>query len=104
MTAPITQLWQEHEAAEFPPGVRGAEIEGTDLVLLDADIVGCVTTFLTRGGRLDLRRTAVLGLCHRDVALAARALPEPARTYYRRLERLARLTLAALAHGHATAS
>jgi hypothetical protein len=96
MTATIAQLWQEHLDDEFPSGVRGAELEGHDLVMLDADIAGCVRAFLDEGGRLDLWRTAILGLCHGGAVLAARALADPARAYYARLELIARLTLEAV--------
>jgi hypothetical protein len=72
--------------------------------MLDADIAGCVSTFLEMGGRLDLWRAAILGLCYRVAALVARTVSEPARTYYGRLERLARLTLETLARDNASQS
>jgi hypothetical protein len=99
MTATITQLWREHRAADFPRAIYGQEVEGHDLVALDAFIAGSVHTFLGEGGRLDLRGTAILGLCHADALLAARTLPESARAYYDRLARLARHVLEAVRDG-----
>ncbi len=34
----LSRLWEEHMRAPFPPHLRGREIEGEDVVLLDADI------------------------------------------------------------------
>ena len=99
MTAAIAQLWQDHHEDDFPTEIYGMEVEGYDVGMIDADIAGCVDTFLTTGGRLDLRRTAILGLVLPHAVLAARTLPEPARAYYTRLERLGRLVLEAVCDG-----
>jgi hypothetical protein len=94
----IQTLWQQHSEAPFPEGCRGAEVKGTDLVMLDADTAGCVQTFLERGGHLDLGRVAVLGLCYRELAVALQVLEGEAQAYFSRLESLARLVLQAVAH------
>ncbi|TQM84427.1 hypothetical protein FHX81_6872 [Saccharothrix saharensis] len=49
---------QEHERAPFPPHLRGRDVDGQDMVMLDADIAGCVHAFLT--GRFDERHRRVL--------------------------------------------
>ncbi|MGY5134287.1 hypothetical protein ACWGJW_18050 [Streptomyces nigrescens] len=36
----VARLWQEHLDAKFPAGLRSAELDGSDLVMLDADIAG----------------------------------------------------------------
>ncbi|MCX5563493.1 hypothetical protein [Streptomyces sp. NBC_00038] len=56
--AVVSRLWQEHLDAEFPAGLRGAELAGIDMVLLDADIAGCVTTWRGNGGFLTDRPVA----------------------------------------------
>ena len=94
----IQILWQQHFEAPFPAGCRGAEVEGTDLVLLDADTAGCVQTFLQMDGHLDLGRVAALGLCYRELAISLRTLKGEAHAYFSRLENLARLVLQAVAH------
>jgi hypothetical protein len=88
----IEELWQEHKHAGFPSGYGGEEIEGIDLALLDADIAGCVETYIKRR-RLDLERTAALGLCYRDCTVAVRGLNGVVREYFLRLEKLAMLVL-----------
>jgi hypothetical protein len=45
----IEQLWREHKLEAFPQGYRGKDVNGVDLVMLDADVAGCVDTFLDRG-------------------------------------------------------
>ena len=81
--------------------MRGEDVEGIDFVLLDADIAGCVSTFLGNRGRLDLWRTAVLGLRYRDVRYVLPQLDEEGRVYFSRLEVLAKLVLQAVAENAA---
>ncbi|MGV9313619.1 hypothetical protein ACWDR0_15730 [Streptomyces sp. NPDC003691] len=38
----LARLWQDHLAAPFPGGFRGVDVDGVDLVLLDADVAGLV--------------------------------------------------------------
>ena len=93
----IENLWQEHQENRFPTGYGGEEIEGVDLALLDADIAGCVDTFLKRRN-LDLFRVSILGLCYRDCSIVARELDGVAKEYFLRLETLARLVLESVRH------
>lgn len=87
--AAVSHVWQEHLQAPFPAGQRGAERAGIDLVLLDADIAGCVSTWLSHGGSLDHRRSSVL---RRRITDLERILPVLAATdnapYWQRLYRL----------------
>jgi len=92
----IEQLWREHMSAPFPQEYRGAEVNGVDMVVLDADVAGCVDTFLSRGN-LNLFQTAILGLCYRNLTCSIPMLSEDGQTYYRRLELLAELVLKAVA-------
>ncbi|MFE0421581.1 hypothetical protein [Streptomyces sp. NPDC058953] len=92
-------LWDEQRRAPFPAGLRGVAFGDTDLVLLDADIAGCVLTWLNNDGVLDLWRIGILRGCVEDLD---RVIPEltpltgPAGVrYYERLRRLALLTLSA---------
>lgn len=91
----IEELWQEHMDAKFPKGYRAKDINGIDFVMLDADIAGCVTTFL-KSGRLDIQQTATLGLCYHNAAFVIPILNEEGAAYFWRLERLAELVLRAL--------
>jgi hypothetical protein len=92
----IEALWQEHQAARFPARCRGADVNGIDLVLLDADIAIRVETFL-REGCLDLFDTAVLGVCYGDTWKVRRILYAEAAEYFGRLGELAELVLREIA-------
>jgi hypothetical protein len=95
----IERLWSDHFFVPFPDGWAGREVRGVDITLLDSYTSGCVSTFLSRDGMLDLWRTAVLGLCYRDLSIVLTELDGGARTYFARLEELARLVLEAVCAG-----
>ncbi|MCZ1007901.1 hypothetical protein [Streptomyces lydicus] len=90
-------LWDEHLRTPFPAGLRGVEFGGTDLVLLDAEIAGCVLTWLNNGGTLDPERTRVLRSRIEDLDRVLPQIPGSAGVRYcQRLRRLALLVSAAL--------
>jgi hypothetical protein len=91
----IEDVWKEHREAAFPSVCRGHDVEGIDFVMLDADIAGCVATYLRRR-QLDLWRTAVLGVCYRNVTYVLERVPGQGRVHFERLERLARMVLDAV--------
>jgi hypothetical protein len=91
----IEDMWKEHREAVFPSVCRGRDVDGIDLVMLDADIAGCVSTYLQRR-QLELLRTAVLGVCYRNVTYVLERMPIDGRFHFQRLERLARLVLDAV--------
>ncbi|UXY29894.1 hypothetical protein N8I87_27275 [Streptomyces sp. HUAS TT20] len=87
-----TRLWNEHRRAPFPASLRGAEFGGTDMVLLDADIAGCVFTWLNNGGTLDPGRSRILQSCIEDLDRVMPEITDPDGTqYYQRLRQLALL-------------
>ncbi len=89
----VKLLWDEHRSAPFPDAVAGEEIAGVDMVMLDADIAGCVSTWLGDQGRLDEGRKAVLAKRLDDLGSVVPLLQdEGEREYYERLRRLAQLT------------
>ncbi|WP_405783532.1 hypothetical protein [Streptomyces sp. NBC_00859] len=61
----LSQLWEKHLRAPFPPHMRGQVIEGEDMVLLDAGIAGCVSSSLS--GSLEGERRQILLNCLADV-------------------------------------
>jgi hypothetical protein len=99
----IGELWREHLATPFPKGFRAKDVNGIDFVVLDADIAGCVDTFLERG-TLNLYQAAVLGLSYRNVSYVIPILNEEGAAYFWRLERLAELVLKAVARKHQSAA
>ncbi|MFE1911910.1 hypothetical protein [Streptomyces anandii] len=54
----LAQMMAEHMARPFPPGMRGLDNDGQDMVLLDADAYGYASGVLK--GSLDGRRRAGL--------------------------------------------
>lgn len=92
----IEELWKEHLSVAFPKDYRGKDVSGIDFVMLDADVAGCVDSFLERGN-LNLFQTATPGLCYRDLNYVIPILNDEGRAYYWRLERLAELVLKAVA-------
>lgn len=88
----LALLWDEHMRAKFPPHLRGRDIEGEDVVKLDADIAGCVSSSLS--GPLDARHRGILLQCL--AVLEERVLPsisdeDGAIEYYDRLRKMATL-------------
>jgi hypothetical protein len=92
----IQRLWAEHTRTPFPADCRGEQIEGIELVLLDADIAGCVSTFLGSSGRLDDQRIENLVQCKRHIDLVLLQMKEPGLMYFARLRDLAQAVLARL--------
>jgi hypothetical protein len=92
----IRELWTEHKNALFPKGFRAKDVNGIDFVMLDADVAGCVETFLGRGN-LNLYQTAILGLSYRNLSYVIPIINDEGTEYFWRLERLAELILKAVA-------
>ncbi|MCX5409941.1 hypothetical protein OG276_38890 [Streptomyces sp. NBC_00086] len=61
----LARLWEEHLRALYPDSFRGVDIEGVDLILLDADVAGLVHTELNGG--LDDNGIAILWACIADL-------------------------------------
>jgi hypothetical protein len=92
----IKELWQEHVAAQFPADLYAKSLNEIDFVMLDANIAGCVDTYVERG-RLNTYQLAMLGLSYRDATFVLPILNEEASAYFWRLERLAELVLKQIA-------
>ncbi|MFG2353384.1 hypothetical protein [Streptomyces sp. NPDC048521] len=91
--AAVAVLWRDHVDAAFPAGLRGAEPEGVDLVLLDAYLAGCVSVWRNNGGRLDAERHRILLACAADLDRVLPGISDAEeRRYLLRLRRLAALT------------
>src|SRR5690349_15807993 len=44
----LAQLWREHLEAGCPSDLHGAEVAGSDVVALDAEVTACVSAVITR--------------------------------------------------------
>jgi hypothetical protein len=92
----IAALWEEHLNTSFPADYAGKDVNGIDFTMLDANIAGCVSSFVD-AGNLNLYQTAMLGLSYRDTDFILPILNEEGTAYFRRLGRLAELVLKAVA-------
>ena len=88
----IERLWAQHLAVDFPP-LRKPEVQGIDLLLLDADIAEFITTFLDNRGRLAPARRTSLEALARQARTAAQGLTGAGRDHFARLAHVADLVL-----------
>lgn len=87
-----TGLWDEHLRADFPARLRGEQIAGVDMVMVDSDVAGCVITFLKARGVLDDGARRILRRCIRDLDKVLPLLTdEEKRRYLFRLREVATL-------------
>ncbi|WP_245687181.1 hypothetical protein [Streptacidiphilus griseoplanus] len=86
----VARLWKEHVRTDFPARLRGEELAGVDLVLLDTYVAGCVSTWLSNRGSLDEERRQILRDCLADLDTVLPLLTETQEVrYYERLRELA---------------
>jgi hypothetical protein len=88
----VAQPWEAHIQAPFPARLRGAEIVGLNIVVLDADTAGCVKTWLDNNGRLDAWRRDVIASCLDELnRVMPRLADQDEAAYYNRLRELTML-------------
>ncbi|WP_351235439.1 hypothetical protein [Streptomyces sp. NPDC002133] len=88
--AVVARLWREHLRAPFPAGLRGAEPAGIDMVPLDTDIAGRVSTWRSNGTTLDTQRLRILRDCVADLDQVLPLLTDTEDLrYWQRLRQLA---------------
>ncbi|MFE5944602.1 hypothetical protein [Streptomyces sp. NPDC056480] len=89
----LARLWEEHRRALYPDSFRGIDIEGVELILLDADVAGLVQRELNGG--LDDSGIAILWACIADLD---KSLPlinsEYCASYFAKLRTMAKLAAA----------
>lgn len=92
---PIERLWVEHLARPFPPDLRGVEVGGVEVVLLDSDIAGYVSTWLS-SGRLNGGAHPILAQCMDEAYRVSRLLVDSTdAAYFKGLGNLAHAVLGA---------
>lgn len=91
----IRRLYRRHLEMPFPSRLRGEEIDGVDMVMVDADVAGCVVTWLGSSTNLDAGRIRVLRVCGDDIDRILPGLDDPDEAeYYSSALDLARAVLA----------
>jgi hypothetical protein len=89
----INELWQTHQQDRFPADYRGEEVDSVDLVMLDADIAGCVSSFISQLGILDPQQIQVLSTCTSETTRILPLIQKDAQPYFTRLRDMAQAVL-----------
>ncbi len=89
----IKEVWEAHKSSNFPSDCRGEEIEGIDLVMLDVDIAGCVTTYIGSKGVLEYQKIEILKKCREELNIVLSKLRGLSKEYYAHLNELVNLIL-----------
>lgn len=101
----VRGLQQNHIDRAFPPRLRGEVTNGVDMVMVDADIAGCVQAWLDSSANLDAARIGILRTCRDDVERVLAILTDPLeRDYYARLWEVANAVLQAQRGWHAASA
>ncbi|MFB7239898.1 hypothetical protein ACFCXK_34585 [Streptomyces sp. NPDC056269] len=89
----LALLWEEHRRAPYPDGFRGVDVEGVELILLDADVAGLVLRELDGG--LDDDGVATLWACLADLDRVVPVINSAyCASYFAKLRTLARIAAA----------
>jgi len=83
----IFRIWVRLRQKLFPSNCRGVDIRGVDLLMLDSDVAGCVSTFLMQG-RLEQNQTEALYYCDECLDVVNLELEGYEGWYYRQLKAL----------------
>lgn len=83
----IFRLWVRLKEKLFPSCCSDVDVRGIDLVTLDSNVAGCVSTFLTRG-QLDERQKEYLYFCDDCLDTVTLELQGYEGWYYRQLKAL----------------
>jgi hypothetical protein len=88
----IVKLYNEHLTTSFPDR-RGDEIMGIDLVLIDNDTAGLITTYIGSRGQLSGDNLRILNHCYSDLKTVVKELSGTDRQYFARLQNIAGLII-----------
>jgi len=90
----ISKMWDTHLCNKFPPELEGEEINGIDLVMLDADIAGCVHSILKKQPcAIPIWKCAVLGICFAEASMVCLKLSGESLHYFEYLKNMAQMAL-----------
>jgi hypothetical protein len=81
----VEELWGRHAKEAFAARLTSVDVWGIEMVMLDADIAGCVGTWSHNGGALDGRRRNVFAARERELSRGLPELVGEETTYFRRL-------------------
>jgi hypothetical protein len=98
----IVKLYNEHLTTPFPDR-RGDEILGIDLVSIDSDTAGLISTYIGSRGQLSGDNIRILNHCYSDLKTIVKELRGADRQYFARLQNIAGLIIERLKDGRTTA-
>ena len=81
----VAELLAAHKVARFSARLTSVDIAGVEMVMLDADAVGCISTWLHNGGDLDDWWWDVLAAREQDLARVIPQLTGYEASFYQRL-------------------
>lgn len=81
----IQQLYEKHLNTPFPLELRGEEIDGIELVLIDADAAGVISTFLSSHDKLELNLKLLVPTIASELQIVINQLSGSEKAYYENL-------------------
>ncbi|MCO8277974.1 hypothetical protein M1L60_46120 [Actinoplanes sp. TRM 88003] len=91
--AAVARLRKEHSEAAFPKRLTYDDVAGVEMVMLDADIMGCVTGWQDSDGNLEDWRWNILAAREHDLERVLPKLSGQEAAYYQELLDMAVLIL-----------
>ena len=89
----LNTLWAAHRRMPFPSAVRGAEVQGVDLVLLDSLAAGCISSLVDPAGHTDPEKLSLLAELSKQIQVVTVQLDGEARRYFAHLGGVAEAAL-----------
>jgi hypothetical protein len=97
----IAKLYNEHLTTSFP-NRRGDEIVGIDLVLIDSNTAGLISSYINSRGHLSADDRRILNHCYSDLKTVVKELSGADKQYFDRLQNIAGLVIEKLKHTRTT--
>ncbi len=92
--ADLHEVWRSHKKTRLPRECEGQEVEGIDLMMLDADANACLSDWFATAGAMDDERWQLLEQCIAQVQAVRAGMTGESGDYFARLEGLCAQVLA----------
>lgn len=81
--AEVARLYEQHRKLPFPRGLRGVDIAGVELVLIDSAATGCASSWLESGDDVCERVLWLAPLCLDELRKVVPVFADPRSEWYR---------------------